>query len=53
MEVYSQEDIKSSKVQKLPEEEVIDVLECTLKIDTTLEEFEKKGGAAMFENNLA
>ena len=53
MEVYSREDIKSNRVQKISEEEVIDVLECTVKIDTTLEDFEKKGGAAMFEKNLA
>jgi len=33
--------------------EVTDVIECSLKMDTTMRAFEQEGGAKMFEKNLA
>ena len=39
----------------MPEQqpEVTDVINCTIKMDTTLNAFDQEGGADMFENNMA
>lgn len=33
--------------------EVTDVIQCSLKMDTTMKAFQQEGGALMFEKNLA
>lgn len=35
------------------EPEILDVLKCTVRLDTTMNSFERKGGVTMFVDNLS